>query len=185
MTDSTAQIPSLSGSYHIDPTHSYVGFIVRHAMVTKVHGAFTQVEGDAVIDADEPRRSHVSLRVDTTSLSTGVAARDAHLRTADFFDADAHPTLTFASTEVSRIGDTWSILGDLTIKGIARPVAIPFEHAGVSEDTYGKTRAGFTGSATISRQDWDLRFNSPLPSGGVLISDKVDLVVDISAVKVE
>ena len=174
---------TLSGDYTIDPAHSRLGFSARHAMVTTVRGEFGDLEGTAHIDAATPARSWVKLSLKTASVSTGQADRDGHLVSADFFDVENHPEITFVSTEVARDGDTWTITGDLTIKAVSHPVTIDFEHGGVATDPFGNLRAGFEGSTSVSRKDWGLTWNAALETGGVLVSDKVKLDFDVSAIR--
>ncbi len=179
----TSAITDLTGDYTIDPSHSRLGFTARHAMVTKVRGHFADFSGTAHIDATTPSASRVSLVLQTASVSTGNPDRDAHLTSGDFFGAEANPEITFTSTEVSRDGDDWSITGDLAIKGTAKSVTIVFEQTGSARDPFGNLRVGFEGETTINRKDWDLTWNAALETGGVLISEKVKLDFDISAIQ--
>lgn len=179
----TTHDPALAGDYVIDPRHSRVSFAVRHMMVTWVRGVFTAFEGTAHIDPDVPSNSRVDVVIDVTSIDTGVADRDRHLRTGDFFDAERFPTISFTSTSVERDNDDWSITGDLAIRGVTRQVTVPFEFGGQALDPQGNVRAGFEGAATINRTDWGLSYNATLETGGVLISDKVKLALDISAIR--
>ncbi|WP_148616169.1 YceI family protein [Nocardioides rubriscoriae] len=179
----TAVAPDISGSYTIDPSHTRVGFNARHAMVTSVRGAFGDLSGHAVVDTAVPSSSSVELVLKTASVDTGSADRDGHLVSADFFDAETHPDITFASTAVVRDGDTWSITGDLTIKGTTKPVTIDFDFLGTSLDPFGNTRIGFEGATTVNRKDWGLTWNAALETGGVLVSDKIKLEFDVSAIK--
>ena len=173
----------MSGTYDLDPTHTRIGFSARHAMVTTVRGSFTDFTGEAHIDTVDPESSSVSLTIQAASVNTGQGQRDGHLRTGDFFDVDTFPTLTFASTAVSRPeSDVWSITGDLTIKGVTRPVTMEFEQTGSAKDPYGNLRVGFEGGTTINRTDWGLSFNAALETGGVLVSEKVKLEFDVSAI---
>lgn len=174
----------LSGSYVLDPTHTRLGFVARHAMVTKVRGSFNDFTGTAVLDFDDPSRSSAEVTVQVASISTGQAQRDEHLRTNDFFDAPTHPEITFRSTKVEKTGgDDFAMTGDLTIKGVTKPVTVEFEHTGVARDPYGNLRAGFDGKAVITRGDWGINFNAALETGGVLVSDKITLEFDVSAIK--
>ena len=177
-------IADLSGNYALDPTHTRLGFTARHAMVTKVRGSFESLEGTAVLDAADPTRSTATLSFDIASITTGQAQRDEHLRTNDFFDAPNHPKGTFTSTSVTRTGDdTFEMVGDLTLKGVTRSVAISWEHSGTAKDPFGNLRAGFEGRATINRKDWGITYNAALETGGVLIGDKITLELDVSAIK--
>ncbi|HEY0889485.1 MAG TPA: YceI family protein [Nocardioides sp.] len=179
----TAVVEDLTGDYALDVTHTRLGFSARHAMVTTVRGSFKEFSGTAHIDTANPAASTVSVTINADSIDTGVADRDAHLRSADFFGAEENPQLTFVSTDVSRDGDEWTVVGDLTIKGTTKPVTVVFEETGSAQDPFGNTRVGFEGSATINRSDWGLSFNAALETGGVLISEKVKLEFDISAIK--
>jgi polyisoprenoid-binding protein YceI len=152
-------------------------------MVTTVRGDFTDFDGTAHIDAATPSSSHVALTIRTASINTGSADRDGHLRSGDFFDTEAHPEITFTSTSVERDGTDWTITGDLGIKGITRPVTILFEENGTAQDPFGNTRVGFEGATTINRKDWDLTWNAALETGGVLVSEKIKLEFDVSAIK--
>ncbi|KOT93858.1 polyisoprenoid-binding protein [Streptomyces sp. NRRL F-5755] len=174
----------LTGDYTIDPAHSRIGFTVRHAMVTNVRGAFGTHEGTLHLDGADPARSTASVDVTIASVDTGIADRDAHLRGSDFFDAEAFPLMTFRSTAAERVGDTaYRVTGDLTIKDVTRPLTIDLEYQGAATDVYGAERVGFEGSAEILRSDWGLTWNAALETGGVMVSDKVKLTFDISAVK--
>ena len=179
----TTVVDDIAGDYTLDVAHSRLGFSARHAMVTTVRGAFKDFEGTAHVDTANPANSKVELTIRTDSIDTGVADRDAHLRSADFFEIESHPEITFTSTNVERDGDDWTITGDLTIKGVTRSVEVPFELTGSAQDPFGNTRIGFEGGTTIKRSDWGMSFNAALETGGVLVSDKVKLEFDISAIK--
>jgi polyisoprenoid-binding protein YceI len=179
----TAVIDDISGDYVLDASHSRIGFSARHAMVTTVRGAFKEYDGTARIDTADPASSTVSVTIKASSIDTGNADRDAHLRSGDFFEDEANPDITFVSTKVERDGDDWAVTGDLTIKGISKPVTVLFEHTGSAQDPFGNTRVGFEGTATVNRKDWDISWNAALESGGVLVSDKIKLEFDISAIK--
>ncbi|HSU01259.1 MAG TPA: YceI family protein [Nocardioides sp.] len=174
---------ALTGDYTIDASHTRLGFSARHAMVTTVRGTFPDFEGTAHVDAENPASSRVDLTIRTASVNTGSADRDGHLRSADFFDADVHPEITFVSTSVERDGTEWNVTGDLTIKGTTRSVTIPFEENGTAQDPFGNVRVGFEGATTINRKDWDLTWNAALETGGVLVSEKIKLELDVSAIK--
>jgi polyisoprenoid-binding protein YceI len=152
-------------------------------MVTKVRGAFDQWAGTAHIDTANPAASWVKLTIQAGSISTGTADRDGHLKSADFFDVETYPEWSFASTEVSRDGDEWTIVGDLTIKDTTKPVTIVFEEGGSAKDPFGNLRVGFEGSTTVNRKDWGLSWNAALETGGVLVSEKVKLEFDVSAIR--
>ncbi|MFD3700817.1 YceI family protein [Streptomyces sp. NPDC058646] len=177
-------LAALTGDYVIDAAHSSIGFTVRHAMVTNVRGSFADHEGTLHLDGSDPSRSTAAIDVKIASVDTGIADRDGHLRSGDFFDAEAFPLMSFRSTEAGRLGgDTYRITGDLTIKDVTRPLSIDLEFNGSATDVYGNERVGFEGSAEILRSDWGLTWNAALEAGGVMVSDKVKLTFDISAVK--
>ena len=181
---SDAATAGLSGTWAVDPAHSRVGFVARHAMVSKVRGSFTDFTATAELDFEDPTRSTVSVVIQAASIDTGQAQRDEHLRTNDFFDVPSFPTWTFTSTSVEATGDDAFVLhGDLTVKGTTRPVSIDLEHTGTATDAYGQLRAGFEGRATINRKDFGVTWNAPLEAGGVLVSDKIVLELDVSAVQ--
>jgi polyisoprenoid-binding protein YceI len=179
----TASGSVLTGDYTIDASHTRLGFSARHAMVTTVRGNFSDFDGTAHVDAETPANSTVNLSIRTASINTASPDRDGHLRSADFFDADVHPEITFASTSIERDGTAWTVTGDLTIKGTTRSIAIPFEENGTAQDPFGNVRIGFEGATTINRKDWDLTWNAALETGGVLVSEKIKLEFDISAIK--
>lgn len=173
----------LNGTYTIDPSHSRIGFSARHAMVTKVRGAFNEVEGTATTGADL-EGAQIEVTMQAASVDTRQADRDGHLRSADFFDVETYPTLTFRSTEVTAVDDdTLRVTGDLTVKDVTRPVTVDFEYAGAAQDPFGNTRVGFEGATTISRKDFGLTWNAALETGGLLVSDKISLEFEISAIK--
>lgn len=182
----TATLPSadeLAGTWTLDPSHTRIGFSVKHAMVTTVRGQFNEFEGSANVDPANPSASSATVTIKTDSIDTRSPDRDGHLRSADFFDAETYPEITFVSTGVERVdGTTWRITGDLTIKGISKPVSIDFEYAGTARDPFGNLRAGFEGSVTVNRKDWDLTWNAALETGGVMVSDKVKLEFEVSAI---
>jgi polyisoprenoid-binding protein YceI len=180
----TQVIEDISGDYVIDAAHTRVGFSARHAMGTTVRGQFKDFEGQAHIDAANPENSSVTVTIQTASIDTGVADRDGHLKSADFFDVEQFPEITFVSTDVSRDGAGWTITGDLTVKGVAKPVTIELESTGSARDPFGNLRVGFEGGTAISRKDWGLTWNAALETGGVLVSDKVKLEFDVSAIQV-
>ncbi len=152
-------------------------------MVTTVRGAFKDFEGTAHVDTANPAASKVELTIKADSIDTGVADRDAHLRSADFFEIEQHPEISFTSTDVERDGDDWTITGDLTIKGITKSITVEFESTGSARDPFGNLRIGFEGRTTLSRKDWGLTWNAALETGGFLVSDKIKLEFDISAIQ--
>ena len=179
----TTAIDDITGDYTLDVSHSRLGFVARHAMVTKVRGQFGAFTGTARIDEANPSASKVDLSIDVASIETGSADRDGHLKSGDFFDAETYPTITFTSTKVERDGDDWNITGDLTIKDVTKSVTIPFEQTGSARDPFGNVRVGFEGETTINRKDWGLTWNAALETGGVLVSEKIKLEFDISAIQ--
>ncbi|MFF3245265.1 YceI family protein [Streptomyces sp. NPDC002870] len=177
-------LTALTGEYAIDPAHSSIGFTVRHAMVTNVRGAFGDFSGSLQLNGTDPHHSTAEIDVQIASVDTGIADRDAHLRTGDFFEAEKFPLMSFRSTSAEQLGgDSYRITGDLTIKDVTRPLAIDLEFNGSATDVYGNERVGFEGSAEILRTDWGLTWNAALETGGVMVSDKVKLSFDISAIK--
>jgi polyisoprenoid-binding protein YceI len=175
---------TLDGAWTIDPTHSRIGFSSRHAMVSRVRGAFNAVAGRAVIDTADFSRSTVSVQVELASIDTRNADRDDPLRSADFFDIDNHPFMTFDSTQVEEVDDdSFIVSGDLSIRGITRPLSVPLSFVGIEHDPMGSTRAGFEGARRIDRRDWGIEWNTPLDSGGLLVSDKITLEFELSLVK--
>ena len=187
MTSTATEITTaetLTGDYQIDPTHSRLGFAAKHAMVATVRGGFTVYSGEVFLDEENPENSWAKVEIDASSVDTGNADRDAHLRTPDFFDIERYPKITFVSTKVESVeDDVYTLIGDLTINDKTNPVAVEFELTGTSNDPWGNFRAGFEGRATVNRRDWGLDFNVALDKGGVLVSEKVKLEFDISAVK--
>ena len=181
----TVTAPSTAtGTYAIDPTHSRIGFVARHAMVTKVRGSFNEFEGSGYFDADQPANSHLELVIQAASIDTRNADRDGHLRSNDFFDMEQYPQITFRSTWVERISDSeYRVTGDLTIKGVTKPVTVDFDYTGAAVDPFGNHRIGLEGTTTINRKDWGVSWNAPLEAGGVLVSEKVTLEFDVSAVR--
>jgi polyisoprenoid-binding protein YceI len=177
-------LESLTGDYTIDTAHSRLGFAARHAMVTKVRGQFNEFEGIAHLDFADPTKSTAEVTIKTDSVDTHNAQRDAHLRTNDFFDAASFPEITFRSTSVEKVDDDhYKLSGDLTIKETTKPISIDFEFTGTAVDPFGNVRVGFEGSTTIKRRDWKVEWNAPLETGGVLVSEKVTLEFELSAIK--
>jgi polyisoprenoid-binding protein YceI len=178
---STTTAPGLvAGTWNIDPVHSEVGFTVRHVMVSKVRGKFNGFSGTITV-GDDPLQSKVTAEIDATSVTTGDEARDNHLRSADFFEADKHPTWTYTSTSVTPKGSDFVVQGDLTIHGVTKATELTLEFNGVGADPWGGTRAGFSATTEISRKDFGLEFNIPLEGGGVVVSDKIKVELEIEA----
>ncbi|MDA8046956.1 MAG: YceI family protein [Actinomycetota bacterium] len=180
MPETTVQ----TGDYNLDLAHTRVGFVARHAMVTKVRGAFKEFEGSGFFDAADPTQSKLELTIKAASIDTGNSDRDAHLRSNDFFDMETYPEITFASTAVEKVGaDEYEVTGNLTIKGQSHPVTIPFEVSGPVQDPWGNQRIGLEGRTEINRKDWGVNFNVALEAGGLLVSDKITLEFDVAAIK--
>jgi polyisoprenoid-binding protein YceI len=175
----------LTGTWEIDNVHSTVGFTAKHAMVATSRGHFANFAGGATIDAANPESSSAWLEIETASVATGHPQRDEHLRGSDFFQAEDFPKITFRSTGAKLVDDTIVMSGDLTIRDRTAPVEITWEFQGLSQDPWGATKAGFDGTATLNRREWGLNWNAALEAGGVLVSDKVKLVLEIAAKKVD
>jgi polyisoprenoid-binding protein YceI len=184
MTATTTDFRALTGTFTIDTAHSRLGFVARHAMVTKVRGAFNEFEGSAVIDGEHPENSSATVTLQVASVDTRNAQRDEHLRTNDFLDAENYPTITFKSTSISHEGgNDFVVTGDLTIKDVTKSVSFPLEFQGIVKDPWGNDRIGFDGSVVINRKDWGVSWNAALETGGVLVSEKVTLEFEISAIR--
>jgi len=180
----SAEIPGyIAGTWAIDPVHSEVSFVVRHMMVSKVRGRFDKFEG-TFTTAENPLESTVTASVDLSTINTGQEQRDAHIRSADFFEVEKYPTMTFASTAVKAGEEGFILEGDLTIKGVTQAVAFNLEVSGFGPDAYGGTRAGFSATTVINRMDYGVSFNGPIPGvpGGVAVSEKVTINLEIEGV---
>jgi polyisoprenoid-binding protein YceI len=171
----------LAGTWAIDPVHSDVGFTVRHMMVSKVRGHFARFEGEIVTGAD-PLDSSVNATIDLTSIDTNNEQRDGHIRSADFFEVETYPTMTYRSSGVRRDGDDFILDGDLTLKGVTKRVPLRLELNGFGPDAYGGTRAGFSASADINRREFGVNFNAALETGGAVVADKVSIHLEIETV---
>jgi polyisoprenoid-binding protein YceI len=171
-----------AATWNIDPVHSEVGFSVRHMMVSKVRGRFTSFSGQ-LVTGDDPLQSSVTAEIDMSSINTGQEQRDEHIRSADFFEVETYPTMTYKSTGV-RVEDGEYVLdGDLTLKGVTKNVPLRLELQGFGPDAYGGYRAGFTATGEINRSEFNIAFNAPLQNGGVVVADKIQLQLEIEAVK--
>lgn len=180
----TSALADVTGDYTVDVAHTRIGIRARHAMVTTVRGAFSDFEGKAHLDAADPPASSVSLRIRTASIDTGQADRDAHLRSADFLDVEQFPEIVFVSTDVEQVDDdVYRVTGDLTIRDVTRPVSVDFTLTGSAKDPFGNVRVGFEGAVAIKRSEWGLTWNTPLDTGGVLVSDRIQIEFDVSAVQ--
>ncbi|MFD7941240.1 YceI family protein [Streptomyces sp. NPDC059755] len=178
------ELAALTGDYSIDPAHSTLGFVARHAMVTNVKGKFNDFTGSLHLDGTDPSKSSATIDVTMDSIDTGSADRDGHLKSADFFKTDEFPTMTFRTTSAEALGgDDYRITGDLTILGVTKPLSVDLEFNGAAKDPFGNERVGFEGKAEILRSAWGLTWNAALETGGVLVSDKIKLNFDISAIK--
>ena len=176
------QIPGyVVGTWDIDASHSTVGFSVRHMMVSKVRGYFTRFSGE-VVTAGDPAQSTVNATIDMDSIDTRQEQRDAHIRSADFFDVGNHTVMAFRSTEVRTDGADWTVVGDLTIKGVTRPVELALEVNGFGPDAYGGTRAGFSAKTEISRKEYGVDIDMPMDGGGVVVGDKITVELEIEGV---
>ncbi len=171
-----------AGTWSVDAAHSRVGFVVRHLMVAKVRGHFSDFAAEISINEDK-LLSSVSATVKADSITTSDESRDAHLRSADFFEVDKYPTLSFQSTKVEENGSDYTLYGDLTIHGVTKPVAFDLEFDGVAVDPWGNTKAGFTAETEISRKEFGLEWNAALETGGVVVGDKVKIQLEIEALK--
>jgi polyisoprenoid-binding protein YceI len=170
------------GTYTLDPTHTRIGFVARHLMVTKVRGHFAAFEGTITI-ADEPHASTANVTIQTASVETGTPDRDRHLRSGDFFEAEKFPELTFRNARVvSQKGTDFTVVGDLTIKDVTREVELAVELDGVVKDPWGGTRLAVTASTEIDREDWGMTWNAALEAGGVVVSKKVRIEIESEAV---
>jgi len=176
------QVPE-PGTYSIDASHSLVGFLVKHMMVSKVRGRFSDFEGTITI-AEDPAASSVEVAVKIDSIDTRDEKRDEHLRSADFFRSDEHPTMTYRSTGVRHVkADRWEVDGELTLLGITRPLPLAVSFEGAAKDPWGGTRIGFSASGDVNREDFGMTFNAALETGGVLVGKKATLEIEAEAVR--
>ena len=183
MTAVFTDIPGYTaGTWTIDQSHSEVSFTIRHLMVSKVRGRFTDFEGQVVTGAD-PLESSVRATVDLASIDTANADRDAHVRSADFFEVERHPTMTYQSTGVRYDGDDLVVDGDLTLHGVTRSVPLKLEVNGFQPSTpFGDTRVGFSATGEVNRSDFGITFNMPLDGGGIALGEKIRLTIEIEAI---
>ncbi len=171
-------------AWQIDPAHSEINFTVRHMMISNVRGQFEKFTGTVDFNEDDPTKSTVDVQIEAASINTKEPPRDNHLRSADFFDAEHYPYLTFKSKRVIKTGDnTGRIVGDLTIRDITREVTLDVEYSGQAQSPWGTTSAGFSATTTINRKDWDLNWNKALETGGVLVGDQIKIAIEIEVVK--
>jgi polyisoprenoid-binding protein YceI len=169
--------------WNIDVVHSTVGFTVRHLMVSKVHGYFTKWSGNLAFDEQNPSASHAEATIEVASVDTREPQRDGHLRTGDFFEAEKYPTITFKSTKVERAGERFKVTGDLTLRGVTKPIVLDVEYGGRSKHPQMGERVGFSANASINRKDFGVSYNQVLEAGGLAISEKVDIHLEIEATK--
>ena len=170
------------GTWNIDPSHSIVSFVARHLVITKVRGTFGDVSGSVVI-ADDKLASTVQATVGMASITTGDEGRDGHLKSADFFDVETYPNMTFVSTGIRGDGAEYVLTGDLTIKGVSKSIELDLEFEGVSPDPWGGTRVGFSAIGEINRRDFGLNFDVKVDTGGTLVGEKIKLEIEAQAVK--
>ena len=184
-TASAPPLTELTGTWTLDPAHTRIGFVARHAMVTKVRGSFNEFEGTAVLDGANPANSHAEVTIKAASIDTRNDQRDEHLRSNDFLAMQEHPEITFTSTGVRQVDDTtFELTGDLTIRGVTKPVTFELEASGFGPDAYGGTRCGFSAQTSINRMDYGVAFNGPIPGvpGGVAVSETVNITLEIEGV---
>jgi polyisoprenoid-binding protein YceI len=170
------------GTWNIDPSHSIVSFVARHLVITKVRGTFGEVSG-AVVIADDKLASTVQATIGMASITTGDEGRDGHLKSADFFDVETYPNMTFVSTGIRGDGAEYVLTGDLTIKGVSKSIELDLEFEGVSPDPWGGTRVGFSATGEINRRDFGLNFDVKVDTGGALVGEKIKLEIEAQAVK--
>lgn len=171
-------------AYNIDPSHSLIEFSVKHMMVTTVKGRFTKFQGDVEIDEANPANSRVDVTIDTTSVSTGDANRDGHLRSADFFEPEKYPTITFHSTKVEPLsGEKYRVTGDFTMHGVTRELSFDITREGVTKNMKGEALQAFSATLSLSRKDFGLEWNVALESGGWLVSDLVKISLEVEVVE--
>ena len=178
-------LSELSGDYVLDVAHTRIGFAARHAMVAKIRGQFNEFAGGLSVNPEDHSKSSAHLTIKVASIDTRNEGRDTHLRSSDFLSMDEFPEITFVSTGVQVTSEqTVELTGDLTIRGVTKSITVPFEYLGASIDPFGEHRIGFEGSAVISRKDYGITWNMVLETGGVAVSDKVTLEIEVGATKV-
>lgn len=174
----------INGQWELDPEHTRIGFSAKHAMVTTVRGSFNEVKGLLNVDTENTENCSAVVTVGVASVDTRNAKRDEHLRSADFFDAEQWPNITFVSSSIEEVDDNAiAVIGDLTIRDVTRQITIPLAVTGVQQDAFGALRAGFEGTRRLERRDFGLEWNMPLDAGGVLVSERITLEFEISAIK--
>jgi polyisoprenoid-binding protein YceI len=173
-----------TSSWNLDTVHSGINFTVRHMVVSKVRDRFAKFSGNVALDEGDLTRSAVEATIDASSIDTGTAQRDDHLRSADFFDVERFPEIRFRSTRIEKLGgDRYRLTGELTIRDVTRPIALEAEYGGRGKDPWGNERVGFTATGVLDRKDFGLKWNQVLETGGVLVSDRVELELEVQAVR--
>jgi polyisoprenoid-binding protein YceI len=172
-----------TNTWEIDTGHSAIHFWVRHLVISKVHGRFAKWGGTVDLDEQDLTKSRVAVRIDAASIDTQVADRDAHLRSADFLDAANHPALSFTSKRIEKAGEGYRVTGDLTLRGTTREIVLEAELTGFAKDPWGNQRAGFSAKTSLDRRDYGLVWNTALEAGGVLVGEKVEITLELEAVK--
>lgn len=170
------------GTWHLDASHSSIEFVARHLMVTKVRGGFASFSGTIEI-AENPVDTKIEIEVDLASVTTGSDDRDGHLKSPDFFDVENFPTMSFVGTSIVAKDDGYELVGDLTVKGVTKPLALEVEYLGVMNDPWGNAKAAFSASGEVNREDWGLTWNAPLEAGGVLVSKTAKIEIEAQAAK--
>lgn len=173
-----------TGTWTIDPAHSAIEFIARHLMVTKVRGGFGSFSGSIEI-AENPTESVIDIEVDMDSVVTGSADRDGHLKSPDFFDVESHPKMRFVSTSIIEKDDGYQLTGDLTVRGVTKPLTLDVDYLGVMTDPWGNAKAAFSAGGEVNREDWGLTWNAPLETGGVLVSKTARIEIEVQAARAE
>lgn len=173
----------MTNLWDIDVSHSAIHFYVRHMVISKVHGRFAEWSGSLQLDEHDLTRSSVDAWIDTSSIDTQVADRDAHLRSPDFLDVAKYPQMTFRSRRIERAGDGYRVFGDLELHGVVRSIVLDAEFAGTGKDPWGNERAGFSAKASLDRREFGLVWNAALETGGVLVGEKVEIAIELEAVK--
>jgi polyisoprenoid-binding protein YceI len=174
-----------TNNWNLDTVHSGINFSVRHMMVSKVRGRFAKFSGSVALDEGDLTRSAVEATIDVSSIDTGTAQRDVHLRSADFFDVERFPEIRFRSTGIEKLGgDSYRLTGDLTIRDVTRPITLQAEYGGRGKDPWGNERVGFTATGSLDRKDFGIKTNQVLETGGVLVGDRVDIELEVQAVHV-
>ncbi len=171
-----------TGVWTFDPAHTSIGFVVKHLMAAKVRGGFKSFSG-SIEQGEDAESTSVTVSIDTASIDTGAVDRDNHLRSPDFFDAEKHPTISFESTQITGEGTDYTVVGDLSIKGVTKQVTIDMTYGGLMSDPWGNEKAIFSGSTTIDREEFGLTWNQALETGGWLVGKKVDIELEVQAAR--